>query len=179
MDDNEYGAEEVDQNTLETTGTVKWFNPVKGFGFVTPVDGTADIFLHLSALHDVGVSELDAGTTVVCEVTQGPKGLQVVRVISVDTSTATEKSSLVDRETSLDSHAIVPEGNFFEATVKWFNADKGYGFITSGEDMPDVFIHIRTLRRYGITDLQSGQTVRVRTGKGPKGPQVAEIDVAS
>ena len=69
------------------------------------------------------------------------------------------------------------EGEFFDATAKWFNAEKGYGFVTRGEGTPDVFVHIKALRRVGIEELLPGQSLRVRVGQGPKGPQVAEIEI--
>ncbi|MBM3557917.1 MAG: cold shock domain-containing protein, partial [Alphaproteobacteria bacterium] len=72
------------------TATVKWFNPTKGFGFVAPVDGSPDAFLHMSALRSLGVTSVPQGATVVCEIRQGQKGPQVFQVMNIDTSTATE-----------------------------------------------------------------------------------------
>jgi CspA family cold shock protein len=176
MDERENRPEDRGEDVFETTGTVKWFSAVKGFGFITAADGSGDVFVHLSALRETGLGELEPGATVVCEVVQGPKGLQVVRVVNVDASTAVDRSPPPERPASLAASTISPEGEFFGATVKWFNLDKGYGFVTSGEGTTDIFVHIKTLRRLGVSDLQAGQAVRVRVGQGPKGPQVADIE---
>ncbi len=151
-------------------GTIKWFNISKGFGFVTPLDGGGDVFVHLSALRQGGFDIVEEGVTIVCRAVQGPKGRQAIEVMEVDRSTAAP-------EKLGGPPPIEPEGDPFIATVKWFNPEKGYGFITQGEESEDVFVHIKTLRRVGVEQLLPGQSVRVRVGQGPKGPQVAEIDL--
>ncbi|MCA3262464.1 MAG: cold shock domain-containing protein [Telmatospirillum sp.] len=68
--------------------TVKWFNSAKGFGFVTPADGSAEAFLHLSALKQAGYESIGEGASVTVEVGSSAKGRQVLRVLEVDQSTA-------------------------------------------------------------------------------------------
>ena len=63
------------------TGTVKWFNDSKGFGFISPSDGSADVFVHFSAVQGDGFRTLAEGQTVSYEVENGPKGPQATQVI--------------------------------------------------------------------------------------------------
>lgn len=62
------------------TGTVKWFNEAKGFGFITPEDGTKDVFVHFSAIASEGFRTLNEGQQVNFDVEDGPKGPQAVNV---------------------------------------------------------------------------------------------------
>ncbi|SNC65531.1 cold-shock DNA-binding protein family [Kytococcus aerolatus] len=65
------------------TGTVKWFNAEKGFGFIAPDDGTADVFAHFSAINSSGYRTLEEGAKVEFETQQGPKGLQAANITPI------------------------------------------------------------------------------------------------
>lgn len=179
MGEQDQLAGEAHPESVEVSGRVKWFNAAKGFGFITPADNSGDVFIHLSALRQAGHEGVEQGTTVVCEAVRGPKGLQAIRILDVDTSTAVQPGAMAPEGDNDDPRYpdLQAEGEFFEVMVKWFNVEKGYGFVTQGEGTQDIFIHIKTLRRVGQDDLKPGQLLRVRTGQGPKGPQVAEIEV--
>lgn len=158
----------------EIGGVVKWFNTVKGFGFVTPSDGSSDAFLHLSVLREAGFSSLLPGTTIRCEVSHRSKGLQVTRIVDVDESTATPMPAPSGNGVS-QAQELGPSSDFVDATVKWFNPEKGYGFVCQADNEQDVFVHMVTLRRFGVRELEAGQAVKVRIAEGPKGPQATEI----
>ncbi|WFE87768.1 cold-shock protein [Roseibium porphyridii] len=165
-------TEDVAVDVFEIAGTIKWFDVGKGYGFIVPDSGENDILLHVTCLRRDGYQTAYEGARVVCEVLDRPRGLQAFRILSMDETSATHPSQLPPSRTHVQ---VVPEGGFEKATVKWFNRVKGFGFLTQGEGSEDIFIHMETLRRFGITELRPGQDVLVRFGTGPKGRMAAEI----
>ena len=156
--------EEVD--LVEISGRVKWFDVAKGYGFIVPDNGAADVLLHATALRKDGFSVVFEGTRVVCEAVRRSKGLQVLKIISMDGSSAVQRSEWRPPRAFVE---VAPAGGFQIAIVKWFNRPRGFGFLTQGEGTQDIFVHMETLRRYGIAELRPGESLLVRFGDGPKG----------
>ncbi len=154
------------------SGVVKWFNSEKGFGFIELSDGSGDAFLHGSVLAQSGTATVQPGETLEVRVGPGHKGPQVTEVLSIDSSTAAPVGSRRSspQATTSDGPSVEETG-----TMKWFNADRGYGFIAPNGGGKDVFVHISVLERSGIEGLIEGQTVVVDVVEGRKGPEAARV----
>lgn len=161
------------------TGAVKWFDATRGFGFIVGDAGEGDILLHFSVLRDHDRRTLPEGTRVVCEITQRDRGVQARRVLSFDLSTATgPDADLVARRNAerVDPAALEAEAGPFEPVrVKWFNQLKGYGFVVREGGSGDIFLHMETVRRAGLTALEPEQPLQARIADGRKGPLVVKI----
>jgi cold shock protein len=157
---------------VEVAGRIKWFDVAKGYGFIVPDDGAADVLLHVTVLRKDGFQTAREGARVVCEAAVRAKGLQVFRVLSMDETTAVHPTQLPPARTHVQ---VTPSGGFEIAVVKWFNRTRGFGFLTRGDGTEDIFVHMETLRRYGITELNPGEGLLVRFGDGPKGLMAAEV----
>ena len=188
-------------------GTVKWFNATKGYGFITLENG-GDAFCHASALAALGTPNIPQGATIVCDLQESPRGLQVVTVHTVDTSTADPSPPRRpkrefgetddrggygggDRFGGSDRFGggadrfggggyrerdAGPSGPMVVGKVKFFNDQKGFGFIMPDDGSGDVYVHASALRRSGLSALESEQRVRFCTRQGMKGIEVDRIE---
>ena len=162
-------------------GRVKWFDPVRGYGFLVPDDGQgSDILLHFSVVSEKGRRTLPEGTSLVCGVVARDRGRQARRIVSMDLATAigpdpeTAAARAADRT---DPRAMVAAAGPFEpVSVKWFNRLKGYGFVVRHDSVEDIFVHMETVRRAGLTELLPGQALQARVAPGHKGPLAVLIE---
>jgi CspA family cold shock protein len=148
-------TEESPVGLVEITGHIKWFDVSKGYGFIIPDNGMADVLLHVTCLRRDGFQTAYEGARVVCEAIERPKGFQAFRILSMDESTAVHPSQMPPARTHV---AVTPTSGLERAWVKWFNRLRGFGFLTRGEGTPDIFVHMETLRRYGLTELCPGHS---------------------
>src|SRR5215471_12228078 len=174
-------ADETASGVVEIAGVIKWFDVAKGYGFIVPDNGMADVLLHVTCLRRDGYQTAYEGSRVACEVLAGPKGLQAFRVISMDESTAVHPAQMPPPRTHV---TVAPTSGLERAQVKWFNRLRGFGFLTRGEGTPDIFVHMEALRHDGIASrpIRPGA---LRTGaegtdgrRGPAGEWTARPGIA-
>jgi CspA family cold shock protein len=162
--------------------TVKWFSGEKGFGFVELGNGGGDAFLHINTLRTTGHETVAPGAKLRVQVGQGPKGSQVTAVLEVDASAAPEAAPRsaprgggggrgrgpVDTSNAVDLGGV----------VKWFNPDKGFGFVTGADGLKDVFVHISVVEAAGLGSLAEGQEVSMQVVETSKGREAVTLSVA-
>lgn len=154
-----------DNESGRVSAVVKWFNPIKGFGFVQPANGTGDAFIHVSVLEAAGQTDLQDGAELECEIEQGPRGPMVSVIHSVTAGTG-EAAEIADE------NAPVAEG-----VVKFFDANKGYGFVVPDGEGQDVFVSGRVVAQSGLRMLEADSRVRVTTKMGDKGPLAVTVEL--
>lgn len=166
--------------TFRVVGNVKWFDLVRGYGFLLAEDGAGDILIHFSVLRDVGRRSLPEGARLICDVVQRQRGRQVRTIVSMDLTTATgpDPETAVQRAAARDDpeRLLARAGPFEPVVVKWFNRLKGYGFVVRQGADQDVFVHMETVRRAGIAELEPGQPLRARLVDGLKGPLAVALE---
>jgi CspA family cold shock protein len=171
---------EADETLVRHVGTVKWFDATRGFGFIVSDEADGDILIHFSVLREHDRRSLPEGAVVECLVVEQARGLQARRVLSIDLSQAIQPDAersqrAIDR---IDPASLADEAGSFEPVrVKWFNRLRGYGFVVREDDEDeDIFVHMETVRRGGLIDLEPDQPLRARIAVGRKGPLAVEVE---
>ena len=159
--------------TRRVLGSVKWFDPVKGFGFVVADEGGPDILLHANVLRNFGQSSVADGAKIEIDVQDTARGVQAVEVFGIESPVGSEAAMLADFE-DIDPE-VMRNAPLEPSRVKWFNKAKGFGFGNVFGRNEDVFIHIEVLRRSGLADLQPGEAVCLRVIEGKRGRMATEV----
>lgn len=162
-----------DTATRRVTGQVKWFDPVKGFGFVVADEGGPDILLHANVLRNFGQSSVAEAATIELLLQDTARGVQATEVLSITPPAIAPNNTLADfealSEDDIAEHPLTP------ARVKWFDKAKGFGFANVFGNSEDVFVHVEVLRRSGLADLQPGEALAIRVMDGQRGKMAMQI----
>ena len=159
----------------EVQATVRWFNPEKGFGFVEVSGGGGDAFLHGSVLTRAGAASVNPGATLKVRLAPSQKGPQVTEVTEIRDTEAPAGGSHAPHGGG--GRSSVPAGDAQEmlGTVKWYNAEKGFGFVAPESGGKDVFMHATAIARGGATQVTDGTPVRMQVAQGKKGPEAVSV----
>ena len=178
------------------TGTVKFFNAAKGFGFVVRDDGGEDVFVHISAVEQIGLRELGEGQKLAFTLTDRNGRISATELVIEGEIVAPRERSNEDRPPRA-SHGgdrggfggdrggdrggfggdradrVPSDGTRYEGTVKFFNGQKGFGFIQRDDGQPDAFVHISAVERSGMRDLGDGQRISFELEQDRRGKMAA------
>ncbi|MDC0737424.1 cold shock domain-containing protein [Cognatishimia sp. SS12] len=164
----------MDKNTAQRIeGQVKWFDPIKGFGFVVSSDGGPDILLHANVLRNFGQSSVADGANIELLAQSTDRGVQAVEVLAIEAPETQSTAALADfQDLNSEELAQLP---LLPGRVKWFDKAKGFGFANVFGKPDDVFVHVEVLRRCGLAELQPGEALAMRVIDGRRGLMATQV----
>lgn len=169
--------EEGDDAGIPCAGVVKWFDVTRGFGFVVADEGgLGDVLVHFTVLQEHGRRSLPEGARVECIAVRRQRGFQAREILSIDLTDAVEAPRARGGDRADRLKMVEAAGPFEPVTVKWFNRLKGYGFLVRGSDSSDIFVHMETLRRAEIEEVEPGDALQARIIDGDKGPLAVAVE---
>lgn len=165
--------EEEDKPVQVLHGRVKWFDPVKGFGFILSEETGSDVLLHSNVLRNFGQSTVADGAEITVTVQETQRGVQAVEVLSITPPEGAGFAMAGEGTTfSAEEIAACP---LEPARVKWFDKGKGFGFANVFGGSEDVFVHVEVLRMSGFADLAAGEAICLRIIEGKRGRMAAQV----
>jgi cold shock protein len=164
--------DKVQDRTL-VQGRVKWFDPVKGFGFIVADAGGPDILLHANVLRNFGQGSVADGAGIEIYVQKTARGSQAVEIVAIRPPEGAGLALSEDLSPELASS--ISDLPIEAARVKWFDKGKGFGFANVFGRAEDVFVHIEVLRQSGFADLQPGEAVGLRIIEGKRGRMAVQV----
>lgn len=157
----------------EVSGSIKWFDPARGFGFIISDEDGPDILLHTNVLRNFGQGSVADRARITVLVQHTTRGLQAIKIVSIDPPDHDGGPPISDlADTPPEVLAALP---FLPARVKWFDKAKGFGFANLFGRSGDVFLHCEVLRHSGLSDLGVGEAVALRVVDGRRGLMAAQI----